>query len=124
MLQKIPVARSTVKISNEKECFQIKEHVRTASKMKLLEFKEKNANMNVNDESVPSQKSALMQLNVVCEVTAIMESSSALESSAVNFEELYKNILFISRNLSDMESLKGSIENFILSYPFIEFKSL
>lgn len=124
MLQKIPTERSTLKISSEKECFRIKERVKTASKVKLLEFKEKNSGSSEKDELIFSSKSGLKQLQIICEISTIMENGTVVESSSMNFEELYNGILFISRDPSGMEILVKSIENFVESYSFVEFESL
>lgn len=124
MLKKIPATSSTLKISSDKECFKIKEHVKTASRMKVLEFKEKNAGPTEKDGQALSSKFVQKHNQIMNEIISIMEKVAVMESSPTDFEGLYKSILFISRDSESMEALIRSINSFAESYHFIEFESL
>ena len=124
MLKKIPPAQSRQKVSNDNECFKIKEHIRVASRIKVLEFKEKSSGLTEKDGLALTLKFAQKQSQIMREITFIMEKNTAMESSSVDFEGLHKSVLFISRDLISMEALTKSIEGFAESYPFVEFESL
>lgn len=124
MLQKIPASNSTLKISNNKECFKINEHVKTASRMKVLEFKEKSTGLAEKDAPTLTSKFAQKQDQVMLGIEAIMDKPSIRGSASADFEGLYKSILFISRDPVSMEALTKSIETFAETYHFVEFESL
>lgn len=124
MLQKIPPVRGVLKVSREKECFQFREPVRVAPRLKALEFKDKTSGVNDAEEQNVSTRLDHNQHQTICEITAIMNRHTATDSATDNFEEMYSGIICISRNPKAMDTLKSSIRDFADNYAFSEFRLL
>ena len=124
MLQKIPPARGVLKVSREKECFQFREPVRVAPRLKALEFKDKASGVNDVEEQSAQSRLVQCQLQTICEITSIMNRRTAADSAADDFEEMYSGIVYISRNTKAMETLKSSVKDFANNYAFSEFRLL